>query len=44
MEVCNWVLQFADDAEVLNLDSLRQDVVKAVKKLSERYDINRGSE
>ena len=44
VEVRNWVLQFADDAEILKPDSLRQDVAKEIKKLSDRYGSNNGSE
>ena len=40
VEVRNWVLQFADDAEVLKPDKLREDVTNAVKKLSGLYDID----
>jgi len=44
VEVRNWVLQFADDAEVLKPDKLRQAVATEIRKLSERYDVNCGSE
>jgi predicted DNA-binding transcriptional regulator YafY len=44
VEVRNWVLQFADEAEVLKPDKLREDVAKEIKKLSERYGVNCDSE
>ena len=40
----NWVLQFADDAEVLKPDKLREDIAKEVRKLSERYGIDPNAE
>ena len=40
----NWVLQFADDAEVLQPDSLRDDIAKEINKLSVRYGIDRNAE
>jgi len=43
VEVRNWVLQFADEAEVLTPDKLRQDVAKEIRKLSERYGIDRAA-
>jgi len=43
VEVRNWVLQFADDAEVLQPDSLREDIVKEIQKLSARYSIDQGA-
>ena len=44
VEVRNWVLQFADDAEVLKPDKLRVDITKEIKKLSERYGISHAVE
>ena len=44
VEVRNWVLQFADNAEVLKPDKLREDVIKAIKKLSERYGMSNAVE
>ena len=43
VEVRNWVLQFADDTEVLRPDKLREDVAKEIRKLSERYGIDQGA-
>ncbi len=44
VEVRNWVLQFGDDAEVLQPVGLREDTAKEVQKLSTRYGIDRGTE
>ncbi|MEL7626612.1 MAG: WYL domain-containing transcriptional regulator [Anaerolineaceae bacterium] len=38
VEVRNWVLQFADDAEVLQPASLREDIAKEIQKLAVRYE------
>jgi predicted DNA-binding transcriptional regulator YafY len=44
LEVRNWALQFGDDAEVLEPDSLREDIAKEIHKLSARYGIDHGAE
>jgi len=37
IEVCNWVLQFGSDAEVLTPESLREDIRAEVEKLGKVY-------
>ena len=43
VEVRNWVLQFGDDAEVLQPISLREDITEEIRRISARYGIDRGN-
>jgi predicted DNA-binding transcriptional regulator YafY len=43
VEVLNWVLQFGDDAEVLQPISLREDITEEIRRISARYGIDRGN-